>query len=218
MIELELPYNDLEVKQIDGMRCYITPNGDAYPSVTTMLKNSASQKFLDDWRERIGEKKANHIQKESAKRGNAIHSMIESHLYGTQLDTSDIFHGYVEMYDSLKPLLSEISPVGLEIPIYSDLFKLAGRIDCIGYYKGKLSIIDFKTSGKPKKDQWITDYYLQATCYSYMMEELLGIRAKQIVVLVGVHDDDPQEFIRDRSEFKAKLKRRVNKFRRYLDS
>lgn len=215
MIELNLPYNDLEVTEINGLRHYQTPSGP-YPSMTTMLDKSTSKKFLEDWKERVGEKQAERIRVQSAKRGDIIHNLIENYLYGNEIDTSDLFEAYAEMFWSMTPLLDHIKPVGLEVPIYSDLFKLAGRIDCIGYYKGQLAIIDFKTAGKPKKKEYITDYFLQATGYSYMLEELLGIRAEKLVIIVGVHDDDAQVFEADRKEYRNRFKLRVMKFRRWL--
>jgi genome maintenance exonuclease 1 len=102
----------------------------------------------------------------------------------------------------------------LELPLWSKLMKLAGRVDCIAKYKGDLAIIDFKTSNKMKLANWITNYFLQATCYSIMLEELYGLKAEKLVILVSVENEDrAQVFVRDRRDYTLLLSEKIKEFR-----
>jgi genome maintenance exonuclease 1 len=88
-----------------------------------------------------------------------------------------------------------------EIALYSDHLRLAGRVDCIAEFDGKLSVIDFKTSGKPKKKEWITNYFAQAAAYAIMYEERTGTPINRSVILIAVEDEEPQIFIESRDNY-----------------
>ena len=116
----------------------------------------------------------------------------------------------VDTFNRLRFLLGNINNiVGLEIPLFSDLLRVAGTCDCIAEYNGKLSVIDFKTSRKPKKEEWIDDYYMQTFAYKLMFEEMTGIEIQQIVILVAcVESFDVQVFkkpAKDADEWLEKL-------------
>jgi genome maintenance exonuclease 1 len=107
-----------------------------------------------------------------------------------------------EMFMNFRPLLDRIDNIhGQEIALYSDHLRLAGRVDCIAEYEGKLSIIDFKTSAKPKRKDWIGSYFAQAAAYAVMYEERTGIPIDQSVIMVAVEGDDPQVFIEKRDNY-----------------
>jgi genome maintenance exonuclease 1 len=102
----------------------------------------------------------------------------------------------------------------LELPLWSKLLQLAGRVDCIAKYKGELAIIDFKTASKAKLAAWITNYFLQATCYSIMLEEMYGLKAEKLVILVSVENESrAQVFVRDRRDYMFLLSEKIKEFR-----
>ena len=101
-----------------------------------------------------------------------------------------------------------------ETMLYSETLGLAGQVDCIAEFDGVPSIIDFKTSLRLKKEEWILNYFEQCTCYSLMYEEMTGIQCKQIVVLISVDDEpEPQVFVKQRSEYINELARKIKQFR-----
>ena len=106
----------------------------------------------------------------------------------------------------IKPLLHNINNVYYqEVALYSNVLRLAGRVDCIAEYNGVLSIIDFKTAAKPKRQEWIDDYFIQCTFYACAFFELTGIEIKQVVVLITVDGNPPQEFIQPVGNWLKKL-------------
>ena len=169
----------------DGKRYYVTPDGNSYPSITSILSQQENL-GLQAWKEKVGEKEAKRISKEAARIGTAVHQMAEFYLsnYTVKLDKEE--RKIIDTFNRLRFLLGNINNiVGLEIPLFSDLLRIAGTTDCIAEYNGQLSIIDFKTSRKPKKEEWIDDYFMQTFAYKLMFEEMTGVEIKQIVILVA---------------------------------
>jgi genome maintenance exonuclease 1 len=191
-------------KTIDGKRHY-SINGKKYVSVTTMLSATADKSFLVEWKKRVGETEAKRIVKESCNKGTALHKEVELYLKDGQEGTS--VH-----YKQIAPLLANIKPICFEETLYSDVLGVAGRVDCIGYYKDVLSIIDFKTSRTMKRREWITDYFLQCTSYSLCIEDMFGDQVPQIVVLM-VTEDERKEFIENRSSYIPILAERLKVYR-----
>lgn len=172
-------------------RLYETPSGNRYPSVTTVT-GQATKHHIDAWRKRVGDEVADRISKQAADRGTRIHSYCESFLLNEAF-TADMFD--VDMWNTLKPVVDKIDNIhALEAMLYSDQLRMAGTVDCIGEYNGTLSVIDFKTSKRPKKREDIQHYFVQATAYSVMFEELFGISIPDITIIIGVDDDYPQVF------------------------
>ena len=99
-----------------------------------------------------------------------------------------------------------------EAGLYSDKYKVAGRVDCIAEYDGKLSIIDFKTSSKERSDEWNESYYIQASAYAEMFEERTGIKINQIVILVVTEHGVVQEFVKTKDEYLPKLIEAIDDF------
>ena len=100
-----------------------------------------------------------------------------------------------------------------EACLYSDKYKVAGRVDCIADYKGKLSIIDFKTSTRERIDAWNENYYIQGSAYAEMFGERTGIIVEQVVILVVTEDGTVQEFIKQKHDYIEPLIETINEWR-----
>jgi len=207
---IELGYEDLVAETTDTGRTYKCPDGSSFNSVTTVLK-VLSEDAIQAWRRRVGEDVANKIGVRAANRGTAVHSIIERYLDNNTEYDKDVMPDVLSTFKDVQPILDEsISEIlGLEAPLYSKHLKLAGRVDCVGVFNDKLSIIDFKTSRKLKKKEWIHNYFAQASAYAIMFEERTGIPVPQLVILIAVDNEKPQVFIEKRDDwtdllFKAK--------------
>lgn len=185
----------------DGSRKYFTESGAAYPSVTTVLGYQTRDSIMQ-WRKRVGEEEANKISRQASTRGTKIHLLCENYLDNEDVDTSKLSMLDKIMWQSFQPILNRIDNIhAQEIALYSDHLRLAGRVDCIAEFDGRLSIIDFKTSRKPKKKEWITNYFAQAAAYSIMYEERTGTPINRSVILIAVEDEEPQVFIDRRDNY-----------------
>ena len=193
----------------NGNRYYVTPDGNHYPSITSVLAQQENL-GLEAWKARVGEAEAKRISQESAHIGTSVHQMAEFYLSNYIIKLKDEDKKIVDTFNRLRFLLGNINNiVGLEIPLFSDLLRVAGTCDCIAEYNGQLSVIDFKASRKPKKEEWIDDYYMQTFAYKLMFEEMTGIEIQQIVILVAcVESFDVQVFkkpAKDADEWLEKL-------------
>ena len=195
----------------DGRRYYVTPDGNHYPSITSILAQQENL-GLEVWKAKVGEKEAKRISQESAHIGTSVHQMAEFYLSNYIIKLKDEDKKIVDTFNRLRFLLGNINNiVGLEIPLFSDLLRVAGTCDCIANYNGQLSIIDFKTSRKPKKEEWIDDYYMQTFAYKMMFEEMTGIEIQQIVILVAcVESFDVQVFKKPAKDADIWLEKLVN--------
>ena len=207
---IELGYEDLVAETTDTGRTYKCPDGSSFNSVTTVLK-VLSEDAIQAWRRRVGEDVANKIGVRAANRGTAVHSIIERYLDNDIEYDKDVMPDVLSTFKDVQPILDEhISEIlGLEAPLYSKHLKLAGRVDCVGVFDNKLSIIDFKTSRKIKKKEWIHNYFAQASAYAIMFEERTGIPVPQLVIIIAVDNEQPQVFVEKRDDwtdllFKAK--------------
>lgn len=174
-------------------RVYNTPDGKKYPSVTTVLSKMSDKSSLDEWRSRVGEEAARKITQDAGERGTIMHEMIESYFRNEPIDSKGNAIAN-KLYRSMSIYFKRMNVVDLEFALWSDTMKIAGRVDCLGYFDGVLSIIDFKSSRKEKPEQWIKDYFIQTTLYSMMLYELTGIECKQIVILISPEEGFPQVF------------------------
>ena len=166
-------------------RLYQTASGRAYPSVTAVTGLLGKEDIIE-WRKRVGEEQANRISTRAAKRGTAVHKLCESYLLNEALEVS-IFD--IESFNSLVPELDKINNIHcLETKLYSDYLQVAGTVDCIAEYEGKLSVIDFKTSGREKQRDEIHNYFMQTAAYAVMFEERTGIPVSRLVILMSIDD------------------------------
>jgi genome maintenance exonuclease 1 len=175
-----------ERKTVDGKRMYVTPNGEAYPSITTILGRQPKPS-IEEWKKRVGEKEAKAIIADSTRIGTGVHELCEKYLYNIPLHETD--EEIKSVFNRMRFLCGNINNIyGLEIPVYSDILRIAGTTDCVAEYNGVLSVIDFKTSKKPKREDWIDDYYIQAFFYAAAFYEMTGAMPEQVVILVAVRN------------------------------
>lgn len=202
-IHHELPKLERDTKP-DGTRVYKTPTGSAYPSVTTVT-GLHSAKGIAEWRKRVGNEEANRISGKASARGTRIHKYCEEYLRGNIFE-ADMFD--LEMFNSIKPLLEQVDNIHcLEDQLYSDHLQVAGTVDCIAEFQGKLSVIDFKTASKPKDRDDIHNYFMQTAAYAVAFEEQTGIPIGRLVIIMAVDNDDPRWFIEKRDNWVAGFKK-----------
>jgi len=200
----------LKRKNENGHRVYYDEDNNRYHSVTNVV-GSIDQKGLDEWREKVGKDVADYVAIRSGITGTKLHKIVESYLANLKSEEGNIFAK--AHFTNIEPLLTNIDQIdGLETKLCSKELGLAGTVDCIAQYKGVDSIIDFKTSSKKKKDEWIKKYFLQTTAYSIMWEELTGIKVTQIVILISGEDGSREEYIRNRDDYVEELKEVIAKY------
>ena len=190
----ELENIELNTVQEDGKRFYVDLNGARYPSVTTVVGLS-TRDGIKLWRDRVGEEEANRVSQAAAKKGTRFHELVETYMRKEEPYVE--FDNLIQegQFKSLRPILDDIIPFSLEAPLYSDRLKMAGRVDCVGMMDGAICIIDFKTSAKPKIEEYAKPWYLQMTAYAIMVEELTGHAIEECVALVALEDANFQLFI-----------------------
>jgi genome maintenance exonuclease 1 len=190
---IELP--KLTRKTTESGRRYFTPEGNAYPSITTVL-GILSKEGIIEWRKRVGEEEANKISRQAATRGTAVHKLAEDYLNNEEDWKGKHMPSNLNTFQDLRQIIDgRLDNVWMQEEfLYSDKLKTAGQVDCIAEYDGVLSIIDFKTSRKPKKAEWIEGYFIQACFYAAAFLERTGVPIKQAVILVAVDGSEAQVF------------------------
>lgn len=213
--EWQLDYKDITAETGPNGRKYLAPNGVSYPSVTTVL-SILSEDAIRAWRHRVGEETANRISTRASNRGTAVHSIIERYLNNEEDYSEGFMPNIIDNFKSVQSVLdSRIGKIhAQEAALYSEHLGLAGRVDCVGEFDGKLSIIDFKTSRKLKKKEWIEGYFVQESAYAIMWEERTGKPIVQLVTIIAVDDEEPQVFIEHRDNWTAKLLETINEYKR----
>ena len=204
----ELP--EITTESIKGKRFYVTPEGNKYPSITTVLSDRNKEGIVK-WRESVGNDVANQVMRQAASRGTAVHTLIENYLNNEELSKQDVLP--VALFSILKPELDNINNIRIqEGGLYSDRLGVAGRVDCIAEYKGKISVIDFKTSTKEKKEEWVENYFIQGSAYCEMYEERFLQPIEQVVILIVTEDGAVQTFIKDKKDYLPLLKTAIKEF------
>ena len=191
---------------VDGVRKYDV-NDEKLPSVTTILKATESEdkkESLARWRTKVGEVEAERVKNVAANRGTAMHTYLEHYINGGKVrDLTDVGREASGMgqtiIDKGFPDLEEVW--GVECTLhYPGLY--AGQTDMCGIYQGRESIIDFKQSNKPKREEWIEDYKLQLVAYAMAHDQVYGTRIEQGVILMCTPDNFYQRFLVNGSEFR----------------
>ena len=187
---ISLGYDDLVADTQPSGRTYIDPDGNRYPSITTVL-SILNEEELAAWRKRVGDTEANKIGNRAAARGTQVHNIIEKYLLNE--DITDFLPHVRQSLGNLRPILNRsIGRIfGLEAPLYSRYLGLAGRVDCVAEWEGVPSIIDFKTSRRPKKHEKIPNYFAQMAGYAVMWEERTGMPITNTVIVMDVDDHEP---------------------------
>lgn len=210
----ELPQIDLESEMIEGGRHYVTPSGLRYPSITTVLsamQSAEKKQVLANWRARVGEQEANKVSMQATSRGTGMHTICENYTCNFPNPMRGHMPTAVEMFKNIKPVLDErVGTIyGNELALFSTILKAAGRTDMVAQFDGIRSVVDFKTTKKPKKEEWITDYFLQSTAYAIMVEEMYpGIVIPQIAILIASEGEDGvknQVFVKKTAEYREQV-------------
>jgi genome maintenance exonuclease 1 len=209
---IELP----ELIRIDGeMRHYETPTGERYPSVTTVLGNTKDKSGLIAWRKRVGDEEADRTMKRSGRRGTAVHLMCEKLVLNQPIDFKAEMPLNVMMFKQLEKFLTEnVNSIRVsEGSLFSHKLKVAGSVDLVANYRNHAAIIDFKTSAKNKRTDWIEDYFLQAAMYSYMLWEMTQMYHPKLVIAIAMEEEiQPQIFEEDVNNWLDKARDRCKQF------
>ena len=196
---VDVPLKELEVEPVNknGVRFYPIPGADKYYPSVTSITSFKNPQFFKDWRNKIGENEANRITARATQRGTAFHNLAEDYFKG-ELNTDTYLENNplsVRMFQAAKSTLNQINNIHcLETFLYSHYLGLAGRVDCIAEFNGELAVIDFKTSTKEKKEEYIENYFVQETAYAAMFLERSGIEVKKIVTLIATEEGSIQVF------------------------
>ena len=212
---------EVSTKNVNRKRFYVTPDGGLYPSITTVL-SLRNKQGLSEGRKRVGDDVANYVARKAATRGTHVHHMCEDYLNNMHIDYPEKwkehekkFLPYALFKQLRKSVIQKVDNIyAQECGLYSDKYKVAGRVDCIAEYDGVLSIIDFKTSSKERNDEWNENYYIQASAYAEMFEERTGKQIEQIVILVVTEDGTVQEFIKKKYDYLPMLEQVIEEFNR----
>jgi len=185
---------DLRTENIEGKRHYVTPDGNKYISITTLLSN-LSKAGIQKWRERVGAEEANRISTKASRQGTGVHSICESYIKNEDGFLDGRMPNEVEMFQSIESLLDCIDDVHcVEGALYSDELKLAGRTDLIAEFDNQLAVIDYKTSRKIKTWEMCHSYFMQGAFYAMAYEERTGIPINNIVIIMAVENEKPLLF------------------------
>lgn len=202
--------------RIDGeIRHYKTPTGEKYPSVTTVLDKTSDKSFLYAWRARVGEEKAAEITKRATTRGTATHLLCEKAILNQPYDLRNERPIDVHLFKQLEPWLRKnVDNIRTsEGQLFSHKLKVAGSVDLIADYQEKPAVIDFKTSLKNKRKDWIENYFMQCAMYSYMFWEMTGLHHPTLVVAIAVEEENtPQIFIEHVNDWIDKAQDRCKKY------
>ena len=201
-------------KNIDVFRFYAVEDKH-YPSITTVL-GAIPKPGLIKWRKSVGEEAARWEMNRAARRGSATHTLVEQYLKGETPSIRDVLP--LGMFRLLKPYLDQVDNIhALEQIMYSNKLTVAGQVDCIAEYNGKLSVIDFKTANKERVDSWNENYYIQCTAYAIMYEELFGTPIEQIVILQAGEDGSCKAFVKNKADYEEKLGDAIKGFYKYYE-
>jgi hypothetical protein len=197
----------------DSGRKYQTPEGVNLPSITTVL-SILSRESIAKWRAKVGHAEANRISHRASTRGTAVHEIIEKYVNNDPNFKEGYTPDIIASFLDLKPILDErlTKVYAQEAPLYSNHLGVAGRVDCVGIFDGKPSIIDYKTSMKPKRKDWIKNYFMQESAYAIMWEERTGQPIVQLVTIISVDNAPPQVFIEHRDNWVRPLRETIEKY------
>ena len=201
-------------KNLNGVRFY-NVDGTNYPSITSILSIRKSE-GLKRWRESIGESVANFEMRRAAGRGKATHTLVENYLKGETPAERGVLP--LGLFRLMKPYLDNIDNIHLiEAIMLSKKLTVAGQTDCVAEYRGKLSVIDFKTANKERTDSWNENYYIQCTAYAIMYEELFDTPIEQIVILQAGEDGSAKSFVKNKADYEEKLGKVIQDFYKYYE-
>lgn len=192
----------------DGNRCYLV-DGSPYASVTTIM-GWYKQDVIDKWINRVGEEEAERIKERASRYGSMVHDLCEEYIRN-----KEVYHEHVTVWDwfkKIEPKLRDIDNVKIiEQRLASNTLMCAGTSDCIAEYKGILSVIDYKTSSRIKKREWVDSYFMQTCFYAIAYYELTGIMPTQLVIIV-TGDYRPQVFVENTKDWLEKTIKTIKEY------
>lgn len=204
----KFPYKELKRETINGSRKYMTPDGHAVPSVTTILdatKPEEAKQALREWRKRVGEERAKQITTEAAGRGTRMHKWLENHIKNGDMGQPGTNPYSIQSHTMAKTIIEQGLKNcqefwGTEVSLYfPEVY--AGTTDLVGVHDNDEAIMDHKQTNKPKKREWIDDYFLQLAAYALAHNEVWGTKIRKGVVFMCSADNIYQEFIVEGTEF-----------------
>jgi genome maintenance exonuclease 1 len=206
---------DLNAETTDSGRLYTTPEGNKYKSITTVLSNY-NKKAIYEWRQAVGEEQANKVSRKAASRGTKVHKICEDYINNeiSEMKMQMLMPDMKELFFKIKPDIDECvgKVYAQEQALYSDKYRIAGRVDLIAEWDGKLSVIDFKTSTKQKDEEDIQNYFMQCTAYALMFAERTGIWIDDIVVVIATEEGPAQIFEKQIHDYRQPLLVYVDKY------
>ena len=214
-------YEKLKRVEVDGKRRYAAPGGPPVASVTTILSGTKDMSHLIAWKKRVGEKKAQEIVTEASGVGTRMHHYLETYVETGEWPTPGS-NPYAQQAHSMATVIRDEAMVhvdeiwGSEVPLYvPGIF--AGTTDLVGQYKGNPCIIDFKQTNKPKKPEWVEDYYLQLTAYALGHNEVHGTDIREGHIFMCSRAGEYQQFDLWPDEFAEWEQEWWNRCRQYYE-
>ena len=209
---LEINELDLKTETINRRRHYVTPDGNRYVSITSILSN-IGKADIQKWRKRVGEKEANKITAQASRRGTSVHSICESYIRNEDGFLEGELPNIVELFRSIEPLLDRIDNIRLvEGALYSDELKVAGRTDLIADFDEQLAVIDYKTSRSKKTWEMCHKYFMQGAFYAHAFEERYNTPIENIIIIMAVENDKPLLWKETKSRCIDPLKQVITKY------
>ena len=198
--KIDIGYDDLVATTTSSGRTYNDPDGNSYPSITTVL-SILNEESIAAWRKKVGDDVANKVSTQASGRGTLVHEIVEKYLKNES--TNDYLPHIRQSLENLRPILdSSIGRIfGLETPLFSRHLGMAGRVDCVAEFEGVPSIIDFKTSRRPKTKDKIPNYFAQMSGYAVMFEERTGMPIVNTVIIMDVDGSQPIVFKEHRDNY-----------------
>lgn len=212
--KVDIGYADLRCETGENGRKYVTPDGKQYPSITTVLSILSKQHILE-WRKRVGEEAANQISRVAAVRGTSVHTLVEKYLDNEEIDMDAQMPNAKAAFLSIRPILdARIGTIFLqEAPLYSDHLEVAGRCDLVAEFDGEISIVDIKTSKRPKGASEISSYFMQEAAYAIMFEERTSIPITNLVTIMSVDFLPPIVFREKRDNWTKSLRHTIDRYK-----
>jgi len=202
LITEKYKYERLQRVEVDGKRRYAAPGHPPVASVTTILSGTKDMSHLIAWKKRVGEKKAQEIVTEAASVGTVMHEILEAWSLNQEYTGKNLLQAKMMAETVIKNVEADIDEVwGSEVNLcYPGLY--AGTTDLVGIYKGRPTIMDFKQTNKPKKREWIDDYFMQAAAYGMAHNEVFETKIEHAAIFMCSRDCEWQLWEVGPEEFK----------------
>jgi genome maintenance exonuclease 1 len=215
-------YISMSRVEVDGKRRYATPDGEKLPSVTTILdatKSEESKQALANWRKRVGHAKAQEITTEAAGRGTRMHKWLEDYIKTGLMGEPGTNPYSIQSHQMARSIIDQgLSKCnefwGTEVALYFPKI-YAGTTDLVGLHEGSESIMDHKQTNKPKKREWIEDYFVQLAAYANAHNELYGTKIRKGVIFMCSAANEYQEFILEGTDFDVYTDKWFNRVEQY---